>query len=508
MKLRLIATAALLAAAGSSHALSPTAIDAARTAGTLKEVTVFGASAQTPMVAAYVKFALCGGAADYDEFWNDAAGKNFRAYSCTTTAVAGYPVGTKLLVVKRDKDGSIYGVSQVSRGIQGNSMDVSTAACSAFNHAVTPAATCGTTKLVYPSGGISDVEPAMFIKKFKVGGVANLYLNQPDPLTNDDSGQPWTVPTVAQINGMDTASTGQTIFGVAITKTLRNALQAVQGLTVNSDADTDTPSLPRAFISGALSGFVRGGPVATYASWKSLTGVAGDDAKNVVICRRTRGSGTQAVSNEYFLQMGAMLDTSFGMLAPLASGAAGNVDGSPVPGVIVNEAVGTGDVETCLGTSHAADYAIGVVSREKDPLINGKSYRFVNIDGASFKQANARKGGYGMVYTSTMQWRKAGTGAPDTATKNFLKAMRDTAVTSNKIALYVSAEAKGGLLASPHRWQVATDTCLNATDADDALYGSCVERLDLGDTTYNAGPHLFGVAAYKTASPSPLHLVK
>lgn len=507
MKIRLIATAALMAAAGSSHALSPTDIDAARTAGTLKEVVIFGASAQTPMLAAYLKNVVCNGAADYDEFWNDAAGKNFRAYSCSMSIASGYPAGSKLLVIKRDKDGSIYGVNQVANNTAGQSMVVSDAACSTYNHATTPAATCGTTAPQIPIAGLSDVEPVLFSLKVKVGAVANQYLNQPDPATVDDNGNLWTVPPAAALNGLDIASAGQTIFGVAVSKTLRNALQAAQGLSVNSDAETETPSLPRAFIAGALAGFVRGGPVANFANWSAVTGVAADASKNVVICRRTRGSGTQAVSNAFFLEMGPLVDTSVGMLAPKASGAAPNTDGTPVSGLVVNEGAGTGDVETCLATTHVNDYALGVVTREKDPLINGKSYRFVKIDGALPKQSLARMGAYPMVYSSSMQWRKT-TNAPDAQTKSFLIGIRANAVTSNKISLYASSEAKGGLLASPHKWQVATDTCGTATDADDALYGSCVERIDVADTTYNPANHIYGGAAYKTTSKAPLHIVK
>ncbi|MEK8032691.1 hypothetical protein AACH06_17870 [Ideonella sp. DXS29W] len=507
MKIRLIATAALMAAAGSSHALSLAAIDSARSAGTLKEVVIFGASAQTPMLAAYLKNVVCAGAADYDEFWNDASGKNFRAYSCTMSIASGYPKGSKLLVIKRDKDGSIYGVNQVANNTAGQSMVVSSAACSAYNHAVTPAATCGTTAPQTPIAGISDVEPALFSKAFKIGNAANQYLNQPDPASTDDAGNAWAVPTTAALNGLDIASAGQTIFGVAVSKTLRNALQSAQGLTVNSDADADMPSLSRAFIAGALSGFVRGGPVATYANWSAVTGVAADAAKNVVVCRRTRGSGTQAVSNAFFLEMGPMADTAVGMLSPVASGAAANTDGTPVPGLVVNEGSGTGDVETCLGTTHTNDFALGVVSREKDPLVNGKSYRFVKIDGSAPKQALARTGAYPFVYTSSMQWRKT-TNAPDAQTKSFLIGIRANAVTSNKISLYASSEAKGGLLASPHKWQVATDTCGTATDADDAIYGSCVERIDVGNTTHNPGSHVYGVANFKTTSSAPLHIVK
>ena len=201
-----------------------------------------------------------------------------------------------------------------------------------------------------------------------------------------------------------------------------------------------------------------------------------------------------------------LADTALGMLAPVKSGAATNVDGTPYPGLTVNEGSGTGDVETCLTTSHGNDFALGVVSREKDPLVNGKAYRFIKIDGAAPRQALARIGRYGFVYTSSMQWPKTGL---DTPTKNFLVGMRRDAVTSNSISLYVGAEAKGGLMASPHKWQIAADGCSTATDADDAVYGSCVERIDVGDLTYNPNTHIYGNAAgYKTTSNAPLHMVR
>jgi hypothetical protein len=503
MKIRLIAAAALAAATGSSHAISLVNIDAYRTAGTLKEVVLFGASAQTPMVAAYMKNVVCAGATDYDEFWNDASGKNFRAYSCTLAAAHGFGKGAHVLVVKRDKDGSIYGVNHVAEGTMGQSMVVSDAACSTYNHANTPAATCGTTTPTKPTAGLSDVEPAQFGKLVKINGVASISLNQPSG--NDDAGNAWITPTTTQLNALDIASMGQTIFGVAVSRSLRDALQAAQNLNVGSDTESDAPTLGKAFVAGALSGFVRGNQ-AGYANWSSVTGNAADASKQVYVCRRVAGSGTQVSSNLYFLEAGVLADTSLGMLAPVASGAATNVDGTPFPGLTVNEGSGTGDVETCLTTSHGNDFALGVVSREKDPLINGKAYRFVKIDGSYPKQSLARIGRYGFVYTSSMQWPKTGLA---TDVKNFLVGMRRDAVTSNSISLYVGTEAKGGLMASPHKWQVATDACAAATDADDLVYGSCVERIDLGDLGYNPNTHLYGNATgYKTTSNAALHLVR
>lgn len=491
MQVRLIALAAL-ACAGSAHALTLAEIDAARNNSSLKEIVIFGASAQSPMVAAYMK-ELCAGN-DYHEYWNDAAGKNHRAYSCKLpVAVGTYPAQTPVLVIKRDAGGSIYGVNHVSEGLAAQSMVVSSAACTAGPG--TPAGYCGTTAAVVPHAGISDVEPAQFGKTVTVNG-ASVVLNQPNGV--DDTGNTWTVPTSAQLAALDVASMGQTLYGVAVTKDLRNALQTAQGLATGQDDVANMPSLGRAFVSGALSGFVRGG-VAGYPSWASVTGNAADSSKTVKICRRTDGSGTQVVSNLHFLNAGILINTSLGMLAPIGSKFL-----TPV-GTTVVEGAGTGDVETCLNTVDGT-FALGVISREKDPLINGKNYRYVKLDGQAPLRDLARVGQYPLVYTSSMQWKKSG--GPDAGAIAFLKAMRTTAVTPARIDGYVSAEAKGGLLASPNRWDKPADLCEAATDAQDKLFGSCVERVDFSDGTYNPAVRLYGTVAYKTTSNAVLHQVK
>ena len=503
----------------SCQALSPAQIDSARFAGTLKEVVIFGSSSFGTVMKAYMQNVVCNNSGDYDEFWNDENGATFRAYSCTMPVANGYPVGTKLLVIKRDMGDSIYGVHQVALNTPGMTMVVNSTACPEYNHEATPAAICLSREARIPTAGISDVDPYMFPRTYTVAGVAQQRVNYPDPATNDDVGNAWNPLTMQQLNELDVASVGQTIFGVVVTKPLRDALQLAQGLPAGSEAEGDTPSLSSAFVTGVLSGFVRGGPQANYASWKSVTGASGDDAKKVVICRGTRGSGIQAVANAHFLKAAAasahvpndpvdsaLHDTAQGMLTPLASGQPAGVDGSPVPGVTVNEGSAATSIEYCLRT-HTYDYAIAVLPRTRVALLHG-DYRFVRLDGALPRRSAARVGAYPMVYTSTMQWRKI-LNAPDAQTKSFLIGIRVNAVTSNKLALYGNTEAKDGLLASPHKWQVQTDTCGATTDLEDALYGSCVERVDLGDTIYNPGVHIDNVhSAYWTSNAAPLHLVK
>ncbi|MEK8032692.1 hypothetical protein AACH06_17875 [Ideonella sp. DXS29W] len=499
-----------------SQALSLTEIDKARAAGTLKEVVIFGSSSLSTLIGSYMKSVVCGGAADYDEFWDDVSGKNFRAYSCTMAIASGYPKGSKLLVIKRDKDDSIYGVHQVALNMPGKTMVVNALACSEYKHQETPAATCDTTESRIPTAGMSDVAPAMFPRTYTVAGVAQQALNYPDPTTSDDTGNPWTPLTKSQLNQLDTASVGQTIYGVVVTTTLRNNLQMAQGLPAGSDDAAHSPSLSTAFVSGVLSGFVRGGSQPNYASWKSVTGRQGDETKGVVICRGAGGNGIQAVSNAHFLRMTASIDdevtsvlhdTAQGLLTPLASGQKVGADGVPVPGVVVNEGDSAAAIESCLRL-HAAEYAIAVLPRTRNPNLHGYAHRFVRLDGVLAERTWARTGAYPFVYTSSMQWRKT-INAPDAQTKAFLIGVRANAASSNKLVYYVNSEAPTGLMASPHRWQERTDTCANTTDLEDAIYGSCVERVDEGDATYNPGSHVYDVhTVFRSSSGAPLHLVR
>ena len=274
MKFRLIALAAL-AAVGSAHALSPTQIEAARADGSLKEVRIYGATAQTPGIAAYMAD-ICGTVDTY------AIGTDHLAYSCVTTKAAktgsaGYDVGTKLLVVKREAGGSVYGVTPVAGKLLEKSLFVSSANCPSYVAGGTTACSTAAAVLQIPHAGISDVEPTMFVKAFKVNNVKGLYLNL--PAGNDDNGLPWAPP--AKVTSMDVAAMGQTAFGLAVSPSLYAKLQSVQGTT-------GVPSVGRAQIAAVLSGYVRA--ATGYTGWSALTGDVADDAKSVVVCRRTNGS--------------------------------------------------------------------------------------------------------------------------------------------------------------------------------------------------------------------------
>lgn len=492
MNIRLIALAAL-AAAGTAHAtsLSPAQIDAARGVD-LKEVRIYGASAQTLSLQAYMAD-ICGAMDTYK------IGSDHLAWACITTKDAktgsqGYPAGTKLLVVKRDAGGSAYGTTPVAAKLAQKSLLVNTTNCGTGYVAggTTNCLSTG-TQLAIAHGGISDLEPSMHVKPFKINGAKGVYLNMPDGV--DDAGVPWSPP--AKVTALDTAALGQTAFGVAVSPALYAKLQSQQGTS-------GVPTVGRAQVAAVLSGYVRA--TAGYAGWSALTGDPADDAKTVTICRRVNGSGTQAVSNLFFLNLGELDDTAAGALEPLGSAAVVNTfDTTTYPGVSLYHGSGTGNVLTCLTTNSGTAYALGVVTGERDDTAT--TWKFVKIDGAQMTTANARKGLYPFVYTSTMAWTKAEDPSIgyDKAMIGFLSHVRDNAAS----VPFLATAPVPRVMALPTRWTNTTESCATAS-GNNALYGSCVERLDFA-SGYNPSSFIYGNPAnknYKSNSAGPLHLVR
>jgi hypothetical protein len=494
MKYRLIALAAI-AATGAAQAaiISPTQIDSARTAGTLKEYRFFGASAQSRMIGSYMQ-SIC--TADYTTYFDTTAGSNHRAYACTMNKQVGnHPAGTLVLVNKREAGGSIFGVNPIALDIAENAMQITNAGCvvTGSNPDVNVAAyTCGTVALQKAQAGLSDVEPARFSDSVEVNG-ANVDLNL--PVGVDDNGTAWSTLSSKQLGNLDTAAINQTLFGIAVNLNLRNALQDAQGLP-NDDTAANVPSMPRAFYAAAVAGFVKGG--SANANWQSLTRLAGDNAKQVNICRRTNGSGTQAASNLFFLNAPTIGSDSGGMLAPKGATGALAVNGS----LAVIENTSTGTVETCLTNAvlGSTGYAMGIVSYEVDP--STKAYRFVKIDGAAPDKAMARIGSYPYLYSATMQFNKKGGLSNDQ--KAFIGQFRSELTTPTIIATLDSPAPRKGVLAGPNGY---AGNCANAAGVN-LTEGSCVERLDV-KSIYNTNTYINGnTKAFATDSSQPLHTVK
>ncbi|NDY93192.1 hypothetical protein [Ideonella livida] len=452
MQVRLIALAAL-ASCGASHALTPAQIDAARAAGTLKEVYVAGASAQRLFVGAWFQ-EQCK-PTTFDVFFNGTgaapSGSNHRAYSCELNKKVGnWAAGTKVLFVKRDQGGSTQGVVPVASGAAQDFMAVdgtctATGKPSPATDILNAGFACNNVFSRLADAGVSDVEPAL--------------LNKPVNLL---------APAVAvATTSLDVGTINQTVMAVAVNKKAYRALQEAQGLigagAALDDDPAKQPSLPRTFVSAAFSGKLSGG-TADRRGWNVVIPASVDadvENKQVNVCRRNVGSGTQASFNAEFLNNDCS-NVAGNKLAVLGQ-TTGTTNSTVVAPTTTAAALGTqwwnlgsgsGNVETCLGSTveNAAGtaYAIGVLSRENTPTPTGtttdKGYRFVKLDGIAPTRDNAKVGAYGFVYAATMQWNK--TTLTDTAVKSFLSQMRSNAGRAASLSI-ADVDTQEGVLAPP-----------------------------------------------------------
>lgn len=418
MKLRLIALAAGLVAATGAQALTPADIAAARTAGTIKEVSISGASALRLSIGAYVQ-EICNPATLHVYFNGtlpvDAAdGVNHRAYACQLNAQVGnYAAGTPVVVYKRDQGGSGQGVNPIALNANIAHMKiVDDASCAvtpnpAFSDIQIPNYLCSGTENRVSDAGISDVEPNI--------------LNQTPNLADVTAGDPGSGSVAAvDFSNVTVGSFVQGIFGVAVNKQAYLALQKTQGLvasgaTAIDEADDKRPSLPTTFVRAMLTGGLSASAT-NKRGWGLVIDEAVDASVNTRsfnVCRRQPGSGTQAASNIYFAQNPCGADTA---VSPLRQASASAPTHTATGGsYVVNEQSGTGGVETCLGTTVnniSGAYGIAVLGRENNPLANGgdKGYRYVKLDGMEPVRWNATTlkgattGHYDFVFESTMQY--------------------------------------------------------------------------------------------------------
>lgn len=471
MKLRLLAIAAGLAAVSSAHALTPAQIADARTAGTLKEVTFSGASALRLSLGAYVQ-EICN-TSTMHVFFNNAAGANHRAYSCNLgVAVGNYAAGTPVLVTKRDQGGSGQGVAPIALNTPIAHMNVDAScvvtATPNFTDIQVPNYTCGTTSNRVSDAGISDVEP----------GLLNASVNLADNTPGDPTSGP---SSPVDLSNLDVKPFVQGIFGVAVNLRAYRALQATQGLT-QDDSDANRPSLPTTWVRGALTGGLTASNT-SQRGWGMVISPAVDASvhtKTLNICRRQPSSGTQAASNAYFAQNPCGLSTSGALRQASAAAPVHTATGGTY---VVNEGAGTGNVETCIGSTVeniAGAYAIGVLGRENNPLANGgdKKYRYVKLDGAQPLRYDASTGrgaifgDYDFVYESTLQYN---TTNPNLNADKiaFIAAIRSGAPKPASLAK-ADVDTQQGVMAPSSTWAPAQYAALPAADKP---FASRVARL-------------------------------
>ncbi len=367
-------------------------IDAARSAGTLQQAWISGATAPTKSI--YEGWVGSGTGVGCDSGTNTIFSNqtgtaavpgslgNFVAYACKRSGIVSvlyhtldggslnaytpHTAGTRLARVKfvGTGNGCTSSVSYVDATNTENNATV-WKACTLVGAALPPAGANPTINgqnaaavaadpfaPQLPVGGFSDVEAALFPSTIGGGDVS--------------------------AKGVESdANVGQ-VFGVAVSIPLYRALQAAQGLSDVNSTTYDPANAPNITKTQYVSIIAQGGAAA--GDWTPILGTA--SAQKVRVERRVATSGSQASSNAFFLHN----PCANGVNANLAPAVAADSTST----YVVTENSGSGNVKTNLTTAsnslaaNGNQYAIGVLSTENnwrvDPAASA-GYRYVKVDG-------------------------------------------------------------------------------------------------------------------------------
>ena len=398
---------AFAAAAGSALALAPGAFDPA----TIAQVYMSGATAQNGGIEAIVRRECQVGTLD-----SYAAGTTQRVYICNSNGNFG-TAGTPIAIHKESSGGSSNGINPVKNSTTMAFLNLSLLTASNCPTSVSVAsvagispdtvglpaytayacATSGLTAGVVPQVGFSDVDPALFAID---GTGLNLY------------------------------SPNQLMFGIAVTKDLRDALQTKQGLTSGSDSFDQQPTLASGQIAAIFNGTITTPAKLGIANATAAVGTNAADQTTIFVARRGTGSGTQATTDAYFLnsRITNTANATSNFLAAQATvgginygGTGGTtvVDGNCGSGVVgptYPVVLGSAKIPVFAGSSndqvvnclnrHAAGnrYAVALLTMEYNQYANPVNttvstsfptgFRFVAVDGAMPTIANVIKQKY------------------------------------------------------------------------------------------------------------------
>jgi ABC-type phosphate transport system substrate-binding protein len=318
-----------------------------------------------------------------------------RMIFCSASSSAGIPAGTPLAIYKESTVGSANGVQPLILAASGgpsgvsflNPTAISDALCptvatvastgdfgSYVNHSGCP--TSAFTANVTPTGGFADVEAAILqtAQGAKISAsAASTYLNN--------------APTLDQV------------WAVAITKNAYYAIQAAEGLTSPSDSPANAPSLSKQEFASLISGNVYG--------WSAFGLSPTDD--NVYVCRRDKGSGTEASFEAYFL--GERCSVSSLQVPSEGSTVWANASGGAMRSCLQHMYAGGTQTAFYSTATHlfpaGAQYAVGFLNTEITAAnLSGASdsFRLIAIDGVLPTIANVQNGFWpyfstGVAYT-------------------------------------------------------------------------------------------------------------
>jgi hypothetical protein len=410
LKAKLLAAAvSSLAVANAAQALNPT-----DTANADISVYISGGGAADANLELVIKALLnAGGVANIDTYTYNGAKSDFWAVSgiVPNASVLGpYTGSKKVAFYKRTNGAAFQGVGPVAANASIAHLDITQIIPANYNAATHTGNITGTLNLNAGAGtglkktqsdaGITDVNPELFTSPINV------------PSSE-------VVPGPADIAKLIVKPTNAAVHGVAVTKTLRNALQTQQGLTAGAEDEANIPSLSRAAIASIYQG--------TIYDWTQIVHngvrlvVPAGFSSEVYVVPRSPGAAIQASVNARILNAPS---------SPIANGPAAQslafapyVYEAALPGDVdkildgLDKGTATGSWNDGSGVAHPLTgvkaLAIGSQSTEKntDDAANsgGKkdllNYRFIKIDGVAPTLRNTYNGTYPLVVEQVITYR-------------------------------------------------------------------------------------------------------
>ena len=231
-------------------------------------------------------------------------------------------------------------------------------------------------RAVPPDAGLLDVEPRLFVGQ-----------NLPSVFSTYST----------DFVGLTVLPTNQVPFAPIVNEAFRDALQAVQGLTVGAEDVDNVPSLTTPQLAAIFTGRIGDWSRLLDANGVAITASPAVTAANLnpqdteaLICDRPNGSGAKAafraniVRQECVEGAPATLTFSFGNPELQVNQSSGNMDAC----------VDAADVRNTNG--NPARWAIGynATRRNAGPAYSRGDYRFIKLDGVAATSENAIKGIY------------------------------------------------------------------------------------------------------------------
>lgn len=269
--------------------------------------------------------------------------------------------------------------------------------------------TCGTASNTVAETGLSALNQQTCTYSSSTGsafitatnGLAGIADVEPSILNNAiNAVVPDTGPSVIAVENIAAA-----VWGVPVTKTLRDKLQGVQGLTVGNDTEDQMPSLSHTALYSVFANTLASADSLTNAADVGITTLAfggspaSTNGNRIYFLRRPASSGTMASFKAMFGNKPCAGTTSWAgdsITAPTACPTLTTTTPAANRQVLLFQS--TGNLVSCLTSLETnVRYAIGIASSSNNPIPTGqpdKGFRYIKVDGYAPTLINAATGRY------------------------------------------------------------------------------------------------------------------